>query len=226
MADHPSPLPPACVPQVGVFSGLTPAEQGRVAEFARPVTLAAGERLYGVGDEVSQLFVVHTGSVRVVRVTAPGHEQLIRIAGPTEVVGEYPFLTGRPPLAWVFAVEPTRLCVFDHRDLAPLLTGYPDIAVKLLASLAERLGHAEGRFASLAGVDVTRRVVGYLLSLSSHHQVRLPMSKRNVASYLGTTPETLSRALRRLQEQGLIRVGEHGVVTLLDRRGLETLLQT
>lgn len=220
----------ACVSRVSLFAGLTAQQQRSVARYAHETTLQDGERLYGVGDEVGQLFVVRSGGVRVVRVTDSGREQLIRIAGPGDVVGEYPFLTGRPPALWVFAVGPTRLCVFDHADLRPLITVYPSIALRLLASLAERLDDAERRFADLAGAQVPARLAGYLLALAEGSgagretdRVRLPMAKKDVASYLGTTPESLSRALHRLAAGGVIEVGEHGVVNLLDARALRAL---
>lgn len=218
----------ACVSRVPIFAGLPPAEQDIVAGYVRHIDLAPGERLYGPGDQLSRLFVVHAGRVRVVRITAPGREQLIRVAGPGELVGEYPFLTGRPPVAWVFADEPSRLCVFDHTDLTQLLSTYPSIAVRLLQSLARRLSDAERRLTDLAGSDVPTRVADYLLALPPERRngrvgVRLPMSKRDVASYLGTSPESLSRGLHRLQVDGLIEVGSHGWIALRDRSGLESL---
>lgn len=217
--------PSACVSRVPIFAGLPAADQEVVAGYARYAQLAEGQRLYGVGDRVSQLFVVHSGRVRMVRITA-GREQLIRLVGPGDVVGEYPFLTGRPPVAWVFAVERTQLCLFDHRDLASLITEYPAIAMHLLRFLAERLGDAEGRFTALATSDVSTRLAEYLLALpapvsQAPAEVQLPMSKKDVASYLGTTPESLSRALRKLHSERLIEVGSEGRVTLVDRRGLE-----
>lgn len=220
----------ACVSRVPIFAGLSADQQQKVAAYARHIELVPGERLYAAGDPVSQLFVVHRGRVRMVRLLAPGREQLIRMAGPADVVGEYPFLTGHPPVAWVFATEPTLLCVFDHAALEPLITAYPAIALRLLRSLAERLGDAERRFAELAAVDVPTRLADYLLALPARSgpgpvAVRLPMMKKDVASYLGTTPESLSRALHRLQEDGLVEVREHGRVDLLDRPGLEALVR-
>ncbi len=218
----------ACVGRVPIFAGLPRAEQEIVAGYARHTDLAEGERLYGPGDHLSQLFVVHAGRIRVVRITSPGREQLIRVAGPGEVVGEYPFLTGRPPVAWVFADEPSRLCVFDHADLTSLLTTYPSIAVRLLQALARRLSDAERRLTALAGSDVPTRVADYLLALPAERRdgqlgVRLPMSKKDVASYLGTSPESLSRGLHRLQADGLIEVGAHGWIAVRDRPGLDSL---
>lgn len=225
-----SPLPDeaiaSCVARVAIFRGLDAPQREDIARFGRRVELASGGRLYGVGDHVSDLFVVHSGRVRMVRILAPGKEQLIRMAGPGETVGEYPFLTGRPPLAWVFAVEPTILCVFPHQALAPLVTHYPAIALRLLSALAERLGDAERRFAEQAGVDVPTRVAEYLLSLppgsgTQSAVVQLPMAKKDLASYLGTTPESLSRALTRLQRHGLIEVQTRGRIMVRDRSGLD-----
>lgn len=230
MDESPVRSPSECISRVPLFAGLPPADQEVVARYARFADLAEGERLYGVGDQVGQLFVVRSGRVRIVRISAPGREQLIRVAGPGDVIGEYPFLTGRPPVAWVFALERTELCLFDHRDLAALITEYPAIAMHLLRFLAERLGDVERRFTSLAASDVSTRLADYLLALPASGGemptgVHLPMSKKDVASYLGTTPESLSRALHKLQSEGLIEVGPEGWVRLVDRRGLATLAE-
>lgn len=106
---------------------------------------------------------------------------------------------------------------------------YPVIQERLLKFLAQRLGDTERRLAVLAGSDVPTRVADYLLDLPSgvvgqrSPGVLLPMSKKDLASYLGTTPESLSRALHRLQAVGFITVGERGWVEIINRHGLESL---
>lgn len=84
----------ASVSRVAIFAGLLPAEQAIVASHGRLVGLAEGERLYRAGERLTHFFVVVRGRIRIVRSVAPGHDQLIRLAGPGDIVGEYPLLTG------------------------------------------------------------------------------------------------------------------------------------
>lgn len=215
-----------CVRRVPIFARLTPEQQDAVGAFARPVTLGAGELLHRAGEPVSQLFVVHTGSVKLVHTAPSGRTQLVRVAGPGEAVGEEAFLTGTRPEHGVEAAEETRLCVFNHADLAKLVATYPGISVGMLRTLSERLTDAERRLA-LSALDVPARVAGYLLDLPAEggagpYRVRLPMPKKDIASWLATTPESFSRALARLEAKGVIEV-DRQLVTLLDADALEEL---
>lgn len=216
----------SCVLRVPLFAGLTPQQQDAVGALARPVELAPGELLHGAGEPVGQLFVVHTGAVKLVHTSPAGRTQLLRVAGPGEAVGEHAFLTGERPDHHVEAAEPTRLCVFAHADLARLTAGYPAIGAAMLRSLSTRLADAERRLA-LAAHDVPARVAGYLLDLPGEPtpggvSVRLPWPKKDIASWLATTPESFSRALARLEREGVLAV-ERDVITLLDPDALEAV---
>src|SRR5699024_6257460 len=86
-----------CVARVPLFQGLTHAQQLEVAGFAKTVQLDAIERAYTSGSNISQLMVVHTGQIKIARTTANGHEQVIRVLGPGDFIGESAFLTGARP---------------------------------------------------------------------------------------------------------------------------------
>lgn len=215
-----------CVTRVPIFRGLTRDQQVDVAGFARPVQVARGEVVYAAGQPVSRLLVVHSGRLKVAHLSAAGQEQILRVAGEGEVVGEAAFLTGHRPHHWVSALEDSRMCVFDHADLGGLLRTYPDIGLRMLRTLADRLASTERLLAAVTSSDVTARVAAYLLDLpgvveQGRVTVHLPMAKKEVAAYLGTTPETLSRRLAALAAAGTVDLGPRGRVDLLDLEALE-----
>ncbi len=221
------PLHDSCVSRVPLFAGLNVAAQLAVGRFARPIHVLRGELLHSPGDAQSALFVVHTGTLKVVRVTAGGFERLVRVAGPGDVVGEHAFLTGERTDVYVEALEETSVCTFHHRDLSRLMAVHPDIGLQLLKTLSTRLDVAE-RSLSQSAVGVPARLADYLLELPLRREPRgavvtWPISKRDVASYLGTTPESLSRALARMESEGLIAPGARRTTILLDVDGLERL---
>ncbi|HSP59934.1 MAG TPA: Crp/Fnr family transcriptional regulator [Ornithinimicrobium sp.] len=210
-----------CVARVPLFQGLTRAEQEQVATVARPTTLRRDELVYTPGEDVSQLMVVHTGRVKISRVTAEGHEQIVRVLGPGDFVGETAFLDGGRPDHAASAVEATSLCVFRHQDLHELVGRHPSIGLRMLQTLSRRLTRTEERLGAAISSDVSARLADHLLSLPAHRsgerlEVELPLAKKDVASLLDTTPESLSRQLRRLSDSGVVTLGPGRRITLLD----------
>lgn len=215
-----------CVATVPLFARLTPEQQREVASLARPRHVGRGETIVHAGQERPPLFVVHEGLVEVGRTSADGREATLRLLGPGDVEGETGFLTGARPENDVVALEPSQMCVFEHSALTDLLRRYPDISAAMLRSLATRLRDTERQLALRTLADVGSRIASYLLDLPATRgadgvvTVRLPMSKKDVATYLGTIPETLSRRLAALEREGLVDV-RGAEVDLLDPEGLE-----
>lgn len=209
-----------CVARVPIFATLTPADQDLLTALARPTTLAAGEELYGSLADTPRLLVVHSGRLIVHRTSVDGGERVLRVLGPGDFSGEQAVLTGTRAVDDVRATELTQLCVFEHRDITAQLSRHPAVALRMLASLVRRLGVAEDRIASLTSRDVTARLADYLLELPGHINdgavyVELPIAKKDLASLLDTTAESLSRALARLAYAGMVAV-DGSRITLLD----------
>ena len=198
-----------CVARVPLFRGLSHQELLGVGALARPRQLAKGEQVYAAGGAASLLLVVHTGSVKISQVSADGYEHVIRILGPGDFVGESAFLTGRNPDHFATALEAASMCTFRHEDLEQLVRTHPSIVVRMLEVVSRRLGDTESRLIALISGDVSSRLADYLLSLPGSPAdggtaVRLPLAKKDIASLLDTTPESLSRQLRRLRESGVV----------------------
>lgn len=218
----------SCVARVPVFAGLSAHDQQRVAELAHPVHVRAGEAAYSANDDVSQLVVLHTGHLKIFRLSADGSEHLFRVLGPGEFTGETSVFTGQRPLDFAIALDECQLCVFRHDDLEALIRTDPEIGLRMLATVVERLSQTEHRLNSLTSRDVESRLASYLLGLPSSWRdhiatVTLPLAKKDVAALLDTTPESLSRALSRLATRGLILIGEGRSVSIMRPAGLRAL---
>ncbi|MDN6173689.1 MAG: Crp/Fnr family transcriptional regulator, partial [Yaniella sp.] len=216
---------------VPIFSGLTTEQQDLVATVARPQILSAGELVHGAGERTGKMFVVHTGEIKISRTLPSGRKQLLRVARPGETLGEHAFLTGNSTLEEAEARSQTRLCVFVHDDLTKLIDQYPNIAHRMLRTLGDRLAHTEHRL-TLSSQSVDVRIADYLLQqplirsgqvTNGIMRVQLPLSKKDIASLLGTTPESLSRALSRLRNKGFLTVDDD-IVSLLQPDELEHLI--
>ncbi|AXH95183.1 Crp/Fnr family transcriptional regulator [Ornithinimicrobium avium] len=216
-----------CVARVPLFQGLTHEEQVEVAQVARPTRVDKDDQVYAPGSDVSQLMVVHTGRVKISRVSPDGHEQIVRVLGPGDFAGESAFISGARPDHFATAMETGSMCVFRHADLDRLLREHPSVGLRLLQGVSRRLDETEARLASVISGDVSSRLAAYLVSLPARHTgdgptVTLPLAKKDIASLLDTTPESLSRQLRRLTDTGVIAQRPGGRVTITD---LDALLE-
>lgn len=224
----PGPAEP-CVALVPVFKDLDASQQQEVARLARPRRVKRGEPVFRAGEAAARLYVVHEGRVRISRRSPAGQEHVLRILGAGDVVGEAAFLSGGRPETDAVAVEDCRLCVFDHARLDDLVRRYPDVAVRMLRTLSERLASTERILAAVTSADVRTRVAAYLLDCpvigrdADRVTVALPAAKKDIASYLGTTPESFSRALAALAAEGVIGTAAGREVHILDGHLLEEL---
>ena len=177
--------------------------------------------LQAAGAEQKRLMVVHSGRIRLVHVLENGREQVVRVVEEGDAVGEASFLLGRRPEHFAYADADVTLCTFDHVDLARLVAAHPSIGLRMLQVSTERLLSAERMLSAFTSTDVGTRVAAYLLdqpatTSAGRHLVRLPMAKKDIASYLGTTPETLSRRLADLAADGVIALSGRRDVEILD----------
>ena len=215
-----------CVALVPLFAGLTPEQQADVATLARPVTVGPGETFVRAGARHAPLFVVHAGMVKLSRTTADGRSTTLQVLGPGEVGGETWLLTGERPDNDVVALDAARMCVFEPAALDTLVRTFPSVGVALLRSLAVRLHSAERMLAARTLADVGARLAAYLLDCPTTWgaggaaTAHLPMAKKDIATFLGTSPETVSRRLRAFEHDDLVRVRGTDV-EILDPAGLE-----
>lgn len=195
-----------CVMRVPIFNHLETEDLHKVTGTIRRVSYARGETVYRPGDVSNKLYVIHKGSLKIYRLTAGGRVQLLRILGPGDFTGELALFSPRQHDDFAQAQEATQVCTIHRDDLQGLMTRYPAIAMRLLAEVSSRLGQSEKQTLN-ATQPVESRIALYLAELSEDQKsldIELPMSRKDLASYLGTSPETVSRKLTDFEESGWI----------------------
>lgn len=216
---------PICIEIVPIFSNLTKEEMLEVAAITRSKTFQRNERIYSAGDKGGKLYVLHSGRVRIYRLNANGKEQVIRVIGPGEFIGELSLFSSLSLTKNAEAVEPSTMCIIEGVKLKELMKKYSSIAFKVLEELSQRLEKAENLIETINLNTVEQRLAQVLLDMSAgKKEVHLNMTKGDFASQLGMSQETLSRKLTAFQEEGLIRVKGHRKIIILDRDGLEQIM--
>ena len=214
-----------CIEIVPIFSNLTYDEMMEVARITNSREYKKGEMIYMAGDKGEKLFVIHKGKVKITRFSESGKEQVIRVLGSGEFMGELSLFVHEPLIDNAEALENTTVCVIDGDKLKELMAKYPSIALKVLEELSTRLGKAENLIEHLGIHDVETRIVETLLSLADENgEVILKMSKGDLASHIGMSQETLSRKLSYFQDMGWIKLVGHRKIIILDKASLEALV--
>ena len=214
---------------VPVFRGL-PAEQLKdLKAISVDKIVHRGECIFMEGDEGDGFYVLIAGRIKIFKISPEGKEQILHIFGPGEPFGEVPVFAGERFPANAEAVEKSRLFFFPRKIFTGLIGRNPSLALNMLAILSKRLRRFTRLVDDLSLKEVPGRLAAYLLYLSEKERgsrhLRLPISKGQLASLLGTIPETLSRILKRMNALGLIET-EGSRIKILDLEGLEGLVES
>lgn len=214
-----------CIELVPIFSSLSTAEKQEVAAITSDKTLSKGEMVYLAGDKGHILYVIHKGFVKISRLSPTGKEQVIRVLGPGEFMGELTLFSSLPMTDNAEVIADTIMCLIDGAQLKELMQKYPAIALKVMEELSKRLEKAENLIEDLSLHSVEQRLAQSLLTLSQDQpQITLKMTKGDFASQIGMSQETLSRKLSSFQEQGLIKLVGQRQIIILDRQGLAAII--
>lgn len=186
----------------------------------------AGDHIFREGDPFEAIAAVRAGTVKTYVVDRDGHEHVLGFHLPGEVIG-LNAIDGEHYPCNAVALDTVMLCRFSFPKIAVLATRLPGLQRHLFRLLSRDIGNAS----LLAGDwSADQRMAAFLLGLSrrlaargfSPNRFQLTMARTDIANYLRLAPETVSRVLRRFQEDGLLAV-ERRELELLDRERLEAL---
>jgi CRP/FNR family transcriptional regulator, dissimilatory nitrate respiration regulator len=190
-----------------LFAGL-PEEQARSLALLAEVRRAArGKTLFRAGDPAPGFFAVVSGRVRIFRSAPSGKEHILHVFGPGEVFAEVAVFQGGPYPADADVLDDCVLLFFPRNAFRKLLADDPDTALGMLGLLASRLRQFVNKIEELSLKEVPARLAAHLLLLheaQGKRRLTLDLSKGHLAAYLGTIPETLSRILRKMADEGLL----------------------
>jgi CRP/FNR family transcriptional regulator len=207
--------------QTPYFAGLDADTLHRLADLATWHEYAPGAIVFLEGDTNTGLYSVHTGWVKVVKFSTDGREQVLRYIGAGEAFSEIGVFLARPNPATAIALEQSVLWQLHRSVLQPLLTAHPDLLLRLMANMADRITYLAGMVADLSLHTVEVRLARLLLDEATDGALvrHAWLTQAELAARLGTVPDVLSRALRTLSEASLIHV-ERKQITIVDRAGL------
>ena len=216
------------VQSIPLFQGLPEEQLKDLAMILKDRDFSRGEIIFSEGDEGSGFYVVMSGRVKIFKLSPEGKEQILHILGPGEPFGEVPVFSGQSFPANSEALAKSHLLFFPRHAMVELISANPSLALNMLAVLSMRLRQFTVQIENLSLKEVPSRLAAYLMYLSeeqgSGESVDLNISKAQLASLLGTIPETLSRIFAKMSRQNLIEVKEREIM-LCNPNGLRQLAE-
>ncbi len=211
------------------FQGLSENQLNEIKKIVVNRHYTKGELIFSEGDHGDGFYVVAAGMIKIFKMSIEGKEHIMRIVGPGESFGQVSVYAGRTFPAGAQAIAKSHLLFLPRSTFVDLITHNPSLALSMLASLSMRLREFTVHVERLALKEVPGRLAAYLIHLVDEQAnepelVSLNISKVQLASLLGTTPETLSRILSRMADSGLIEVKKRDI-RIRDHSGLEELAE-
>jgi CRP/FNR family transcriptional regulator, dissimilatory nitrate respiration regulator len=212
-----------------LFSGLSLDQLKTLSHIAVRMAFNRGEMIFQEGEKGNGIYIVETGKIKVFKLSLDGKEQILHIYGPGHTFGEVPVFQGKSFPASAMTLEPAGIIFLPRDRFVELIASAPALAMNMLADLSRRLRDFTVQIEALSLKEVPARLAAYILTLSREHKnarrVSLPISKAQLSNLIGTTPETISRMLKKMGDAGLIKV-ETRTIEILDKEGLEELFDS
>ena len=204
----------------------------RLEEFRNlgwTLKLAPGQALFHEGDPATRVFTLTRGTLKLYKLLADGRRQVTGFLHPGDFLGisvddEHAFSAE--------ALEDSQLCWFPRARFDDFVEDQPKMERELYRMAAHELAAAQQQFVLLGRKTASERLASFLLLLADRTSaaegkksamVRLPMSRSDIADYLGLTKETVSRVISSLKRDRIIRLESLEMIRILDRGGLEQL---
>jgi CRP-like cAMP-binding protein len=200
--------------RVPLFSDLSEAELSRFAEVLREREYPKNSVILFEDDPGDALYIVSSGQVKVVLIGEDGREVILSVLGDGDFFGEMSLIDDEPRSAHVIAMKDSQLLVLRRDDFQVQLQAHPPIALKLLRVLVQRLRRADEKIGSLVLLDVNGRVARLLLDLAEETggpKITRRLTHHTIAQMIGSSRETVSRAMRELVERGCIEISRRDI---------------
>lgn len=219
-----------CTRKVPIFTSLSDEDLSRVSAMIIHRKYAKGQSLILEEQPTDTLFIIQQGQVKLSKMTPQGKEQILHILTAGDFFGELSIFNSDELSNFsAYALKDTSICMLTKTDMELLIMANPAIAFKLLSTVTKRLAHTENLAQSLATKDPEIRIAYMILELSDVYgknrggkiHIDLPLSREELANYVGVTRETISRKFAIFEDLGLIELVGNKRMIIRNRPSLE-----
>jgi len=218
-----------CVSKISLFSHLNPEDMTTVIKKIDRREYQKGDFLFQLGDAAERLWIVNEGSIKVFTYTQEGKEQILYLLSSGDFLGDLNLFKENAYPYYAAALEPTRLCTLSRENFQEILKDVPKINEKVLAYAYDRITNLEELVQTVTAKNVGQRIAKLLLHFLEHFglerngmlEITFPVSREDMANYLGLTRETVSRQLSQFQSEGIIDMKGNRQIRIKNKKALE-----
>jgi len=212
-----------------LFQGLDREHLEKLSSITTQRSLPKGKIIFLEGDAGDGFYLVSEGRVKIFKNSAEGKEKILHIIEPGEPFGEVAVFTNKQFPASAETLMDSSLLFFPRYEFVRLISENPSLSLNMLGLLTQRLKRFAVQIENLSLKEVPARLAHYLIYLTKEQKdntkVNLIITKGQLASLLGTIPETLSRILTKMQHQNLVEV-QGKRIDIHDLIGLKLLAES
>ncbi|AIF50530.1 Crp/Fnr family transcriptional regulator [Pelosinus sp. UFO1] len=215
-----------CASIVPIFKMLNINELQKINTLIKKKNYHKGTILFNKGDIAKHLYIVRYGRVKVYEMSEDGRQQIVRLLEPGDFFGELALLMDEQHyLLNAETLEDTGICLLFRDDLKNIMRENAEISAGVMHALTERLANAEKFISNLSLQTIEQRLITWLRIMGEKEGVITPqgirltinLPRHELASLFGTTRETLSRKISKLQAEGFIKINSPKQILLLDK---------
>ena len=208
--------------RVPLFADLTDAQlETLIQDFSRR-QFRQDEAIFQQGDPGQALYMVESGQVRIYVQDEQGQETSVILCGPGDLFGELALIDGLPRSASAVAMEDTVVLALNHDRFREQMRRYPQMALNLMKALSVRVRYNTQQVGSLTLLDIPGRLAHKLLELAQDHgqvepdgvRINLALTQSDLAGLIGTTRESVNKAMSTFRREGLILVRQNHIIIM------------
>ncbi len=211
---------------VSLFKDLSEDEIIPIVEISQMREYRAKSFVFMQGDPLDRVFFIHTGLVKIHRTDASGKEQIVSILQPGEMFPHAGFFRKGSFPAHAEIVETAELIVIPIKKFEENLFLYPELSVKLLRVLGEKIIDLQNRLEEKILRDTYEQIIMLLLRLCKSNGVQVGekyritthFTNKELGNMIGTTRETMSRTINQLKRQNLIEIDKNGCILIIPEK--------
>lgn len=195
-----------------------------IAKIRSSVKFKADQVVFYAENNPLGIYTVQSGLVKLEVISPKGTSHILRLMGPGSVLGYRALFADEPYHASAIAVEDCELCFLPKSEIINLTQTHPQIALNLMSFLSKDLRQAEEKWIYQIDKEASERVAEALLFLMDHFKQQ-DWTRREIAEWAGTTPETVMRTLAQFEKNGWIQQ-DGRQIQIVDRNKIKEKAQT